>query len=357
MTSYSKTSLVGLGLITLATLGQSCSVSIGNSTPKDGGIYRTDDQAQAWRQKTFIRTEKKRRIGLDDATVNFLMIDPHNPDRLYAGLRGLGIWTTSNRGEQWSSTGVKTGSYHCLDFDPKNDQILYVATTGQIQKTTDQGKTWKIVYTEPQAKQTIDCLAVDPSRDNIIWTVTSGGKVVRSTDFGANWTLVNTVKTLSGIVRMEVEAASHDLIIFTGRQGIHRLDPSGAQETDLSAALSFYKGGKIINDVEIVNRTDGELWYLATAFGILTSSDGGASWREISTLLNPNSTAVANISVNPKNIAEIYLTTNRRLHRTTDAGASWAVTTLPTTRQPVWLTIDGATPERLYFGTFVPEKK
>ncbi|GEM_PF-2459924 len=357
MTSFSKRTAIVVGLIALATLGQSCSISVGNTKPKDGGVYRTDNQAGTWRQKTFIRTEKKRRIGLDDATINFLLIDPQNGDRLYAGVRGLGLWTSANRGEQWSATGLRTGTYRCLGFDPKNDQILYLASGSQIQKSTDQGKTWTIVYTEPQARQTIDCLAVDPSRDNILWTVTSGGKVIRSTDYGANWTLVNTVKTITGIVRLEVDPVTHGLVVFTSRQGIHRFDPSGVQETDLTAPLALYKGAKAIADVEVVTTSSGELWYLATAFGILTSSDGGSSWRQISTLLNPNSTPVANISVNPKNIAEIYLTTGRRLHRTTDAGASWAVTTVPTSRQPVWLTIDGHNPEQLYFGTFVPEQK
>jgi photosystem II stability/assembly factor-like uncharacterized protein len=356
MTSFSKPSLVLLGAIALLTLGQSCSINVGNTTPKDGGIYRTDNQAENWRQKTFIRTEKNRRISLDDATITFIAIDPHNSERVYAGVRGTGLWKSLNRGEQWAATGIRTGSYRCLDFDPKNDQILYIATGSQIQKSIDQGKTWKMIYTEPQARQTIECVTTDPGRDNILWTVTSGGKIIRSTDFGENWTLVNTVKTVTGVLRLEVDPATSGLVVFTKR-GIHRFDASGATATDLTQALSLYKGGTTIADVDVISTVDGELWYLATAFGILTSSDGGVSWRQVSTLLNPNSTAVANIAVNPDNIAEIYLTTGRRLHRTTDAGASWAVTTLPSVRQPVWLTIDADDPTRLYVGTFVPEKK
>lgn len=356
MTSASKKSLVII-LVGLAVVGQACSIRVGNPTPKDGGIYRTDDEAKTWRQKVFIRTEKNRRIALDDASVLFLQSDPQNPDRLYAGIRGLGVWVTENRGEKWSSTGLKSGTYRCLSFDPKNHQILYIATGNQIKKSVDQGKTWVVVYTEPQTRQTIECLAVDPGRDNIVWTITSGGKVVRSTDFGANWTLVNTVPALTGILVLKVDPVTSGLVVFTSGRGIHRLDSSGTQSTDISEPLDVYKSGRSILDVEWVTTATGPQWYLATRYGILVSTDSGASWREISTLLNPNSTAVGNIAVNPTNPEEIYLTTGRRLHRTTDGGASWAVTNLPSTRQPVWLLIDPANPDRLYVGTFVPVKK
>lgn len=356
MTSASKRIILIL-IVALATLGQSCSISFGNTQPKDGGIYRTDDQAKTWRQKTYIRTEKKRRIGLDDATIVFLRFDPTNSNRLYAGVRGLGVWSSADRGEKWVASGLKTGSYHCLTFDPATPAIMYVASGNQIRKTTDQGKTWAVVYTEPQSAQTIECLAVDPARGSIIWTVTSGGKVVRSADYGANWTLVNTAKTLAGVRYMEVDPITNGLVVFTARNGIHRLDASGTEATDISAPLDVYKKARSIADVEWVTTPTGTQWYLATSYGILVSADGGGTWQEISTLLNPNSTPVANIAVNPIDPREIYLTTGRRLHRTTDGGGSWAVTTLPSTRTPVWLSIDPANPDRLYVGTFVPIKK
>ncbi len=356
MTLVFKRTLLVAGLA-LATLGQSCSISLGNTQPKNGGIYRTDDQAKTWKQKTFIRTEKKRRIGLDDATIVFLQIDPKNSDRLYAGVRGLGLWSSADRGEKWSATGLKTGTHQCLSFDPTSDQIMYLASGNQIRKSVDQGKTWAIVYTEPQTRQTIECLAVDQTRNNIIWLVTSGGKIVRSTDFGANWTLVNTVTSLTGVIRMDVDPVSNGLVIFTARRGIHRLDASGTQATDVSAALDVYKNARSIADVDIIVTPTGITWYLATTYGVLTSADGGGSWREVSTLLNPNSTPVANLAVNPADLNEIYLTTGSRLHRTTDGGDSWAVTTLPSSRQPVWLVFDPVNPNRLYLGTFVPVKK
>lgn len=356
MTSASKRRII-VAVLALATLGQSCSLSLGNSQPKDGGFYRTDDQAASWRQKTFIRTDKNRRVGLDDATVLFLQIDPKNSDRLYAGIRGLGLWTSANRGDKWSVTGLKTGSYRCLSFDPKNEKILYIASGGQIRKSFDQGKTWAVIYTEPQAQQSIDCLTVDPSRDNVLWAVTSGGKVLRSTDFGANWTLVNTVKKLTGILMMRIDPVTNGLVIFTSRRGIHRLDASGTQATDISASLDVYKDARSIADVDWVVTLTGTRWYLATRYGVIYSADSGTTWQAVSTLLNPNSTAVANIAVNPSDPAEIFITTGRRLHRTLDGGASWAITTFPSTRQPVWLTFDPTNPDRLYVGTFVAEKK
>ncbi len=358
ISSRSKIFSITLILAALATVGQSCSISLGTPKNVDGGVYRSDNHGQNWAQKTFVRQDKKTRITLSDATANFLTLDPQDANRVYLGVRHRGLWVSTNRGDRWAATGLSTGDDRCLTFDPLNDQILYLATSNQIRKSVDQAKTWKTVYTEPQPGQTIECTIVDPLRGNIIWLITTGGKIVRSADYGATWTLVNTDAKLRGIVRLDIDPASGGAVsVFTNRRGIYRIDPSGVTVTNASAGLKLYRNAISIRDVDIVRTATGSSWYLATGYGVLVSQDNGGSWQAIPTLLNPSTNLISNIAINPKASSEIFLTTGRKLHHSVDTGGSWSITNLPSTRQPVWLTFDPTNVDRLYVGTFIEEKK
>src|SRR5262249_52986916 len=98
-------------------------------------------------------------------------------------------------------------------------------------------------------------------------------------------------------------------------------------------------------------------WWIATRGGLLTSTDKGASWKQINTLVNPGSVPINSVAVNPQNDLDLFISTTQKLHHTTDGGITWSVTTLPTSRLPELLTFSPKSPDQLFFATFRPEKK
>lgn len=345
-----------LVFLSLILLGQSCSISLGSNAVADGGVFRSDDGGQTWQQKTFVRQDKKQIQSISNVNGEVVAFDPQNKDTLYLGTRENGVWRTTNGGDSWTPTSLKSGDYPCLQFDPSNASILYTVSGPLVLKSLDAGQSWQTLYTESQPEQTVTCVAVDPLHGNTVWVVTSGGKILLSDDYGHNWTLVHTIP--SGVVRaMEVlKNGSGTLAIFTKTNGIFLGTGRGSAWEDLSVNLQAFPGATDIRSVDLVEMA-AERWFLGTANGLLSSSDQGKNWTSIPTLLTPQSIPVNAVAVNPENGNEIFLTVNQKLHHTRDGGATWSVTTLPTSRLPVILAFDPHQTDRLFFSTLKIKKK
>lgn len=341
----------GLVAVALFLTGQSCSINIGTGSRLDGGVYRSDDHGKTWVQKNFVRSEKKRQVNLDDVTVRTMAFDPTTEGHIYLGTLANGIWVTTNGGDQWQPTSLRSGAYECISFDPLNPQVMYTAAGQVIMKSVDAGQTWKTVYTESQPGQALTCVIVNPNADREVYGITSGGKILMSEDYGQRWTLMGLVPAL--LPRQILVTPDNVMYIFSRTNGIFVSTNRGTSWTDISAPLQKIVGAMDIRAVTI----RGNDWYIATANGPLLSTDRGTSWKQISTVVTSGSVPVQSVAVNPRNNLEIFLTTDQKLHHTIDGGASWTVVPLPTGRLPVVMTFDPLVQDRLYFGTFKQPKK
>ena len=146
------------------------------------------------------------------------------------------------------------------------------------------------------------------------------------------------------------------IYIFTKANGIVDVDAQSNNWQDLSGGLKKFRSGAVINGVSISFGSP-TVWTLATNYGLLQSFDRGSSWSVIPTLVTPGSTAIQNVAVNPRDQQEMIITVGSKLHHTRDAGKTWTVLTIPTSRTPVALTFDPVRIDRLYIGTYLVPKK
>jgi len=347
---WSKLSIVTVALF---LTGQSCSISLGSSAQKDGGVLRSDDHGKTWTQKNFVRVEKKRNILLDDVTGRALVFDPKDSTHMYLGTLANGIWETKNNGDQWTPTSLRSGAYECISLDSLNPQVMYTAAGQTVLKSTTGGQSWTTVYTESQPDQAVTCVIVNPINDREVWATTSGGKILFSDDYAQRWTLVHTLDPMVPRLMYIPTDKPSQLYIFTRSNGIFRAEGRGQIWTNLTLKLPQEAGADDIRAVQIHSQG----WFLATARGLFKSTDLGVTWTMIPTLITTGSVPLQNVAVNPTNAQDIFITTNQRLHHTIDGGASWSVITLPTARLPVLLTFDPNQSDRLYTATFKQQKK
>ena len=130
-----------------------------------------------------------------------LVVHPANPNLMWAGSVGGGLWKSADAGQHWTPINdfLQNLAVSSLAIDPNNPNILYCGTgegyfnidsingAGMF-KSTDQGNTWTQLPNTISWSST-DRISVAPGNGNLILAATAGG-IRRSTDGGNNWSLV-----------------------------------------------------------------------------------------------------------------------------------------------------------------------
>ncbi|HYI11952.1 MAG TPA: IPT/TIG domain-containing protein [Thermoanaerobaculia bacterium] len=105
---------------------------------KGSAVYRSTDGGTTW---TPVST------GLPGRTVNGLMIDPSDPNKVFAalaGVSGTSVYYTLNGGTNWSPRGTGLPQFSALVVrdDPTDATTLYCGTDVGVYRSTDGGATW-----------------------------------------------------------------------------------------------------------------------------------------------------------------------------------------------------------------------
>src|SRR5579862_4761497 len=135
-------------------------------------------------------------------------VSPHDANRVLVASDMTGIYVTDDGGQAWSMFDLGARA-HFLVFDPGDSKVIY-AGSNALWRSTDNGKTWKVVYPDPatvegvamaddHASETIlskqqsgipAAFAVDPSNsDNLYLAVQKGPSCALhfSADRGKRW--------------------------------------------------------------------------------------------------------------------------------------------------------------------------
>lgn len=342
-----------LAVASLLVMGQSCSIPFLGSKQDatDGGIFRSDDHGQSWKQKNVLKTSKGNST-LRNVSVRTLVPDPQVQDRWLVGTVGQGVYLTKNAGESWESTSLKTGDFSCIAFQPTDHEVIYATAGTSIVKSINGGKNWKTIYSDTQGAA-MGCIIVSPQAPLTIFGITTNGKVLQSIDGGKNWTLLLTTRSISPRL-MLVSPNAEQLTVFGKTQGIFVIDIVHASWQDISKSLKDFVGAKTIRSVSALE-TPKPLWYIATSYGLLRSVDHGATWQPIKTLDTPGTVAIQNVVVNPQDTNELFISVGKKIERTSDGGATWTVSSVSTSRSLVQLQLDPTNIDRLFVATFTTQ--
>ncbi|MBU1074810.1 hypothetical protein KJ705_01895 [Patescibacteria group bacterium] len=344
-------------LLAFVVTGAGC-ISISSTKSVDGGVFRSDDSAETWAQKAFVRQEKKDTIAINNVNVITMLFHPDDEDTIYLGTERNGIWRTKNRGEQWEAFGITSGNYSTISIDPQSPEIVYTATGSTIIKTTDDGKNWETIYLEPR-NQNIVSVNIDNYEPSRLLAATQDAQIIESADYGETWTTINPDIPLKTTLKRLYINPSDTRVVYavTFSDGIYKSTDKGANWTLITEAFIEYPGANTINWFTFTEK-DPNILYVATNYGILKSPDAGATWLPIETLFPFGSVPISTIDVNPDNHDEIYFTIGKVVHKTTDASTTWkTIETFPSGRGITSILVDRETPGTIYTGTYAPKKK
>lgn len=318
--------------------------------PADGGVLFSPDRGETFQQRNFITQNGDEVVTLNRANISQLLFHPVDADIIYAATFGAGVYKTTSAGQQWTPTGLASGTVTRLVIDPITPSTLYGTNSRSIFKTVDAGSTWSEVYIETRRDQMITDLAIDPTVSARIVATTNTGAILVSTDFGGTWDVQQRLNR--GIRRIIYHPrTSQTYYLLTTDQHLLRTRDGGSTFDDLNEQWKGIVASAGTLYQLTFRPSAPETLYLATAYGLLQSVDSGDTWVLLNTLVQPNTVPITHVALDTANPLALYFIAGRTLHRSLDAGKEWAVRSIPTTRQITQLLLDPDEQSTLYLGT------
>jgi len=243
-----------------------------------------------------------------------IAIHPHDRSTWYVAVGSGGVWKTEDNGTTWSSLfdGQDSYSVGTITIDANSPDVIWVGSgenvSGRhvgfgdgIYKSMDGGKTWQNMGLS--SSDHIGRILVDPRNSDVVLVAaegplwSSGGErgVYRSSDGGETWTQTLGISAETGVTDIERDPSNPDVLY----------------------AATYQRRRKI--------------WALLAGgpeSGIYKSTDGGVTWREVTTGLPSDPMGKINLAVSPQDPRVVYATIEaksdvRGFYRSTDSGESW----------------------------------
>ena len=241
------------------------------------------------------------------------------PDTGYA-CGDMAVLTTTDGGSHWDTLPGPGGE--CIRF-PSGGTIGFLGSGHQVFRTNDAGRSWQLVLSSPTLWMDFRALAfpVDAETGYAACAYTDpGAEVYKTTDGGTTWNLVFADSSyIFSICDMEFPRdCQTGYVLGTYNYGITSLAKTtdgGADWTWVFQYDTSARGGSISFP------SDPDTGYYARAFGVLKTTNGGASWD---TLLRQTSGYFGPV-VFPKDpdTGFVLEPSPSRFYRTTNGGVTW----------------------------------
>jgi photosystem II stability/assembly factor-like uncharacterized protein len=317
-----------------------------------------------------------------------IAVAPSSPNIVYTASDLGGMYKSTNYGDNW--TIINKGLVTDADFavcsiaiDPQNADVVYIGSGliwgdptgnyGGIFKTVNGGADWELVTRKVKfsAMGTYDVegrlIAVDPTNGNIVYAGSHRDGIFKSTDGGANWSLIGLAgKYISSVV---VDPTNTDTIYVSSQiaeaypftkippkvtPGIYKSTDGGNTWQTLTTDYNVY-------DLTIDAQNPQILYVAAFNQGVFKSTDGGGSWTSKTPAADVNYVSIAASPTNPQIVYAKGNSVNQ-VYKTTNGGTSWQKIT-SNLNDKGWyfgsskfagsdsgITVDPTDPKRVYVG-------
>ncbi|MFC2160732.1 carboxypeptidase regulatory-like domain-containing protein [Acidobacteriota bacterium] len=263
-----------------------------------------------------------------------LVLDPVDPNLLWAGANWRGIYKRDTSGGLWEN---QTDLVFESDFDRTDTRVFLrryipsgtdehiLVSHGQVYMSFDDGATWEYRSNGIEGGS-VYTLVGHPTDPNVLFAATYGSGLNRTDDAGLNWTEVGT-----GLPALETPSISFDsqtsptcLYIGGYYSGLYKsTDTSGenwSQLTDIGLDTTILDIEPVPGSPSIVyvagyDDTNGK--------SIYKSSDSGSTWVRLDVDPNFHWESRSQLAIDPGNTSVIYAASWERVWKSTDSGATW----------------------------------
>jgi photosystem II stability/assembly factor-like uncharacterized protein len=338
-----------------------------NSNPRSAtygdGVYKSTDAGKTWTRVGLETSEHVGRILIDPRDSNVVYVASQGPLWSAGGERGL--YKTADGGKTWKAmltispdTGVND-----VVLDPNNPNILYASSwqrrraTGQfvgggpesaIYKSTNGGTTWtKLTKGLPTGPMGRIGLGVDPkAKPARVYAIANALRAeagfYRSDDAGATWARVGTVQAQGPAITTQLGTPASEPYAQAGGRGTQAgaTQPAGRGGAPPD---NWYRGGDpgYYHELFVDPIRPDTIWSVST--NLERSTDGGRTWSRVPNL-NGVHVDFHDVWLNPRDRSHIIVANDGGVYETWDEGKTWRFfSNLPVT-QFYRVSVDNAKP-------------
>lgn len=272
------------------------------------GVYRSTDWGQTWEPWN---------AGIVPLQTHDIGQSRNDADVLIAGT-SAGLWISRDGGQEWNETDLTIPSITAVLVDPFRNRTMYVGTDGGlVYRSTDDGDNFVLADGGLPGDQ-IDALEI--SSDGRLYAVTDLGDLFFSDDRGGSWSLIRQAGS-NGAQAVTVDPLFANRV-YLGTEGAGLLYSN-------DGGFSFTAADLVASDLtitDVVIDPSGNV-YAGSIGAIFKSTDGGTTWTQLDSGLPDG--RVYQIDIDLDNANHLWASIeDQGLYESTDAGQTWAVTTL-----------------------------
>ncbi|HEX3666907.1 MAG TPA: hypothetical protein VHU23_16910 [Rhizomicrobium sp.] len=319
----------------------------------DGGVWATDDAGRTWRP--IFDSEPAGSIGA-------IALAPSRPQTIYVGTgeadmrsdiaHGNGIYKSADGGRHWSFAGLAdTRQIGRILVDPKNPNLVYAAALGHaygpnnrrgVFRSRDGGKNWTRILYKDDNTGAID-LAFKPDDPHTIyaalwqtrrppWSVYPpsngpGSGLFVSHDGGDHWKAIAGNGFIAQPGRMGIALAPstpNRLYVLAdglqGEAGLYRSDDGGAHWQHVSSDKRIWNRGWYFSGITVDPGNPDRIYVMDTI--VLRSDDGGRHF--IALKGDPTGDDFHTLWIDPINTDHRILGSDQGTQITLNGGATWS---------------------------------
>ncbi len=343
----------------------------------DGGVWKSTDYGIRW-------------TNVSDSTlpgssnsIGAVAVAPSNDKVLYVGtgesdirgdmISGDGVFRSADAGKTWTRAGLEdTHTISNLIVDPHNPDVVYASSLGHVFvpgthrgvfKTTDGGRTWTRILFVNDSTGVVN-LVMDPANPQVLyaaawqayrtpWSLSSGGPgsgIYKTVDGGGHWTNISRHTGLPhgvlGKIGLAVAASSPKLVyaaIQAADGGVFRSDDAGATWTRVNDEWKLRQRAFYYMAI-FVDPTSPNTVYMPEVDGLFVSHDGARTF----TRLHPPHGDNHVVWINPNNPKILLEGNDGGATVSTDGGHTWSSEHNQPTGQFYHVNLDDRFPFHIY---------
>lgn len=230
-----------------------------------GGFFYSADGGKTW-------TEAK---DLENESIHAMSQSSFDPKTLTVGTVS-GVWISKDAGETWTKLESDTVpvNVNSMAVDPRNTSTIYAGTWWRPYKSTDSGKSWKLIKNGMIDDSDVFAITINAENpEHIIASACSG--IYESFNGGERWAKIQGIPSQSRRTRSIVQHPSVKGTIYAGTTEGFWMSTNGGKSWSLTTQRNLE-----INAVAVHPEAPQRVFIATNNFGVMVSNDGGRNFTQ-----------------------------------------------------------------------------